>query len=123
VESHCAWQIADDEKTDKAWREIVLRLRIMMDFIADCIEQNCKLLICCDYGVSTGTTVLLAYLLLKRRYRIESSLAYLKQIRRQVQPGPGLWRGLVQVQEGLDTLKLRRLEYRVKHCELMDLDR
>ena len=115
-------QVADDDRTERSWGELVLRLAQIMEFIGQCIEQNRKLLICCDRGVSTGPVALIAYLLLKARFRIQTSLEHLQRIRREVKPSLSLWKGLEELEDSLSQKKLNRFDIRMKDCALYDLE-
>lgn len=115
------FKVLDDDRTERSFRELLLRLRVLLDFMAECLEQNRRLLICCDTGVSTGPSVLLAFLLLKRRYRLLPVLQHMQRIRRQVKPTVSMWKGLQGLEDNLDKRKLQRLAQRVHNCQLLDL--
>ena len=115
-------QVTDDDKTDRSWRELLLRLSVLMDFMEDCIAQNRRLLICCEVGISTCTSLLIAFLLFKRRIRIQESLDHIRDIRQQVRPSISMWKGLQAAEDGFDQKHLQSLEFRVKHSQLFDLE-
>jgi len=119
---HVIKQVNQEDKTGRAWKELILRLAQIMEFIGNCIDHNRKLLICCEKGISTGPTALIAYLLLKARYRIKTSLEHLQEIRPEVKPCPSFWQGLIDLEENLFVKKLKRFDMRMRACELYDID-
>lgn len=112
----------EDEKNDRPWKELILKLSVIMEFIGQCIDQNRKLLICCDRGISTSPTALIAYLLLKARYKVRTTLEHLQKIRREVKPSLSLMRGLEELEDSLSSKKLKRFDMRMKNCALYDLE-
>ncbi len=78
-------------------------------------------LVHCDLGVCTSLCVVLAYMLTKRRLRLNSSLKHLEAIRPQLQLDIHLRRGLEAMERSLDARKLRRLEDRLRKAPVLAL--
>mmetsp|Transcript_11672 Transcript_11672/g.40071 ORF Transcript_11672/g.40071 Transcript_11672/m.40071 type:complete len:670 (-) Transcript_11672:71-2080(-) len=104
-----------------SWYSLTIVLKDCIDFVHDAIERKRVVLVHCDLGVCTSLCVVLAYMLTKRRLRLNSSLKHLEAIRPQLQLDIHLRRGLEAMERSLDARKLRRLEDRLRKAPVLAL--
>lgn len=59
------------------------------DFICDCRQQNGRILVHCNAGVSRSATIVIAYLIQKCNYNFDNAYALVKSKRQCIRPNDG----------------------------------
>jgi hypothetical protein len=103
------------------WEALLLFLKDAMTFCDKCLASNRTLLIHDDEGSNFATAFLIVYLCTRKRIRVADAAAHVVKIRREAKVSEGMALGLKGFQESLDTMKLRRLEKRLKDSDVVSV--
>ena len=93
----------------------------ILNFIGMAIKEWRELLVHCESGASTSAAVVLMYMLVKRRARLDAAGAHLASHRRQVAVSRSLRNGLGSLMEELDRKKLLRLDERLRNSSVLSI--
>jgi hypothetical protein len=69
------------------------------DFVDEVVEQGGKVLIHCAAGVSRSPTVMVGYVMYKKKMSAEEAMAFVKEKRAWINPNPGFLRQLSLFQD------------------------
>lgn len=105
----------------EAWHILLRHLRPMLQFVAQCVERGHKLLIHCDAGRSTSAAVYCAYLLTKKKVKVQESMARCRGIRQALDPTWSMTTGLQEMEDEMLRKKIDRLEKRLKKSAIVSL--
>lgn len=68
-----------------------------LQFIQKAIRENGKILVHCHAGVSRASTIVLLHLMVNSGYNLSEAWKKLKLIRSVINPNPGFWNRLVDI--------------------------
>jgi len=116
---------AKEEKAAKQgvgdWDVLLLFLKDAMAFCDRCMAENRTLLIHDDEGGNFATAFLIVYLCTRKRIRVNDAVAHVAKVRREAVVTEDMALGLKGFQESLDTMKLKRLERRLKNSDVVSV--
>lgn len=114
-------EIEDEEHNPLAWWKLVENLESTLKFIDGAVNRRRTVLVHCDLGQTASFAVVLAYMLTKRRVRLQDAKEHLMKARRELRLTPVLERGLEDLEEALDQRKVQRLNERLRHSAALAL--
>lgn len=111
----------DDDRLPASWENLLAKIPDMIRFLDRAIDEGRELLITDDTGVSTSMALVIVYILIKRRVRLDSAIEQLTEIRRQAKLSESHYLGLKNFQDRLDQRKLIRLEHRLRESSVFSI--
>ena len=109
----------DDSAGD--WPLVIMFLKEILKFIDECMDDGRTLLIHDDDGGSFATAYLVIWLCTRKKVRVADALEHVAKIRREAVVSAGVAKGMKKFQESLDTMKLKRLEKRLRNSDVVSI--
>ena len=113
--------VYEEDDTAASWERFAQAMPRMLAFFSMAVAEGRELLVHCETGVSTSATILVIYMLVKRRVRLDASIKTLKALRREVKISKSLHLGLERLQEEIDRRKLDRLDQRLRNSAVLSI--
>ncbi|GMI18801.1 hypothetical protein TrLO_g11878 [Triparma laevis f. longispina] len=110
----------DDGSADD-WAILVSHLKAVLKFIDLCQAEKRTMLIHDDSGSNFATAFLVVWLCTRKKVRVNDALEHVRKFRREAVVSKGMMKGMKKFQDSLDSMKLKRLEKRLRNSDVVSI--